>query len=57
MNELDTPLIHKECTVKLVGFLGTQAIYLLVFLTNNALWPMEDGVPLLGQFSFKGGPW
>jgi len=55
-NELDALLIHKEGTVKLVGFLGTQAIYPLVFLAEDALWPMEDGVPSLVQFSFEGGP-
>ena len=55
-NELEAPFIQEYRMVKLVGFLGTQAIYPLVFLANDALWPIENGIPLLLQLTLEGGP-
>ena len=43
--------------VKLVGFLGTQAIHPFISLAKDPLWPILDGVPFLFQFSFERGPW
>ena len=56
-NELEAPFAREERVVKLVGFLGTQAIHPFISLANDPSWPIVDGIPLLFQFSCERGPW
>ena len=56
-NKLEAPFVREERVVKLVDFLGTQAIRPFIPLAKHSLWPIVDGIPLFSQFFFERGPW